>query len=93
MRSPALQTRSPVSGLAPFRELPPSGEDTNSGANRIGFPGRNLANLYTVQHRYDEAEPLHLETLETKKRVLGEGHPSTLSTTNCRRQGPSGKSH
>ncbi len=34
------------------------------------------------QGRYDEAEPLNLETLEVKKRVLGEEHPDTLLSMN-----------
>jgi len=38
----------------------------------------NLANLYQGQGRYDEAESLHLQTLELRKRVLGEEHPDTL---------------
>ena len=38
----------------------------------------NLATLYGSQGRYDKAEPLRLETLETRKRVLGEDHPDTL---------------
>ncbi len=37
----------------------------------------NLAALYNDQGRYDEAEPLYLETLETRKRVLGDDHPDT----------------
>ena len=33
--------------------------------------------LYLSQGRYDEAEPLYLET---RKRVLGDGHPDTLNS-------------
>ncbi len=40
----------------------------------------NLAILYKNQGRYDEAEPLHVETLEIRKRVLGEEHPRTLES-------------
>ena len=52
----------------------------------VGLPGvfagamNNLANLYRSLGRYDEAEPLFLEMLETEKRVLGDDHPYTLST-------------
>ena len=42
----------------------------------------NLADLYWNQGRYDEAEPLYLETLETRKRVLGDDHPDTLNSMN-----------
>ena len=42
----------------------------------------NLANLYWNQGRYDEAEPLYLETLEIRKRVLGDDHPDTLGSMN-----------
>jgi tetratricopeptide (TPR) repeat protein len=40
----------------------------------------NLAYLYQGQGRYDEAEPLVLETLDTQKRVLGDDHPQTAIT-------------
>ena len=40
----------------------------------------NLASLYNRQGRYDAAEPLYLETLETQKRVLGDDHRDTTST-------------
>ena len=42
----------------------------------------SLANLYTNKGRYNQAEPLHLQTLEIKKRVLGEEHPDTLASMN-----------
>ena len=38
----------------------------------------NLALLYNHQERYDDAEPLYLETLEIRKRLLGDDHPDTL---------------
>ena len=38
--------------------------------------------LYADQGRYAEAEPLYLATLETRKRVLGDEHPHTLSSMN-----------
>jgi hypothetical protein len=37
-----------------------------------------MAVLYDVQGRFDESEPLHLETLEAQRRVLGENHRDTL---------------
>ncbi len=43
---------------------------------------KSLANLSKDQGRYDEAEPLYLETLETRKRVLGADHPGTLRSMN-----------
>ena len=48
--------------------------------------------MYKDQGRYGEAEPILLETLEIRKRVLGEEHPSTLGSMNnlanlYRRQG------
>ena len=39
----------------------------------------NMASLYMDQGRYDEAEPLHVEALELRRRVLGEEHPDTLA--------------
>ena len=38
--------------------------------------------MYESQGRYDEAEPLYVECLQKKKVVLGENHPSTLSSIN-----------
>jgi tetratricopeptide (TPR) repeat protein len=40
----------------------------------------NLAILYRNQGRYDEAEPLYLETLEARRRISGDDHPHTLSS-------------
>ena len=40
------------------------------------------SSLYQVRGRYDEAEPLLLETLEIQKRVLGDDHPETLTFMN-----------
>jgi tetratricopeptide (TPR) repeat protein len=42
----------------------------------------NLTLLYRKQGRYAEAEPLYLETLETRKRVLGDDHPDTVVSMN-----------
>lgn len=39
-----------------------------------------LAEWYSEQGRYDEAEPLYLERLEIQRRVLGEEHPDVLSS-------------
>jgi len=39
-----------------------------------------LAGLYLNQGRYDEAEPLYLDTLKSLKRVLGDEHPDTLAS-------------
>ena len=42
----------------------------------------NLAVLYNAQSRYEEAESLHVKTLEIRQRVLGEEHPDTLQSIN-----------
>ncbi|MCH7603301.1 MAG: tetratricopeptide repeat protein, partial [Planctomycetes bacterium] len=39
-----------------------------------------LADMISHQGRYDEAEPLLVEALETDKRNLGDEHPSTLTS-------------
>ncbi|KAJ3296302.1 Kinesin light chain 3 [Borealophlyctis nickersoniae] len=40
----------------------------------------SLAILFTDQGRYKDAEPLCVDCLERRRRVLGEDHPETLST-------------
>ena len=40
----------------------------------------NLANAYSDQGKYAEAEVLERELLATRKRMLGEEHPNTLCT-------------
>ncbi|MCA2621865.1 MULTISPECIES: tetratricopeptide repeat protein [unclassified Microcystis] len=42
----------------------------------------NLAKLYQSQGRYAEAEPLYLQALELRKRLLGENHPDVSSSLN-----------
>jgi pentatricopeptide repeat protein len=41
---------------------------------------QNLANAYSKQGRYAEAEKLYEETLEIERRVLGQDHPDTLAS-------------
>jgi tetratricopeptide (TPR) repeat protein len=41
-----------------------------------------LAGLYDSQGRYSEAEPLYLQALELRKRLLGEDHPAVASSLN-----------
>ena len=40
----------------------------------------NLASTYRNQGRWKEAEELEVQVMETRKRVLGEEHPSTLTS-------------
>jgi tetratricopeptide (TPR) repeat protein len=42
----------------------------------------NLAYLFQSTGRYAEAEPLYRRALQARERVLGEEHPSTLSSVN-----------
>ncbi len=42
----------------------------------------DLAVLYKEQARYDKAESLLLESLEGRRKVLGEEHPDTLVSLN-----------
>jgi tetratricopeptide (TPR) repeat protein len=38
----------------------------------------NLAELYSSQGRYEEAEPLFLQALAIAEQALGENHPNTV---------------
>ena len=40
----------------------------------------NLASTYQNQGRWKEAEDLEVQVMETMKRVLGQEHPSTLTS-------------
>jgi hypothetical protein len=40
----------------------------------------NLASTYWNQGRWDEAEQLGVQVMETRTRVLGAEHPSTLTS-------------
>ncbi|MEH2458045.1 tetratricopeptide repeat protein, partial [Nostoc sp.] len=42
----------------------------------------DLALLYNSQGRYDQAEPLFLQALELRKRLLGDAHPSVATSLN-----------
>ena len=40
----------------------------------------NLANVYTSERKYEQAEALYKPVLEARRRILGPEHPDTLST-------------
>ena len=42
----------------------------------------NLARLYKSQGRYEEAEPLYIQALEMRRKLLGEEHPYVAITLN-----------
>ena len=42
----------------------------------------NLAGLYYNQGRYSEAEPLFIDALALRKRLLGDDHPAVASSLN-----------
>jgi tetratricopeptide (TPR) repeat protein len=42
----------------------------------------NLAALYSLQHRYSEAEPLYQRALAIREETLGPDHPDLASTLN-----------
>ena len=39
----------------------------------------NLAELYYFQGRYSEAEPLYIQALELKRKMLGDEHPDVAT--------------
>ena len=43
----------------------------------------NLATVYRAEGKYAEAEPIFVDVLEIRRRVLGEEHPDTLRTLNA----------
>ena len=43
----------------------------------------NLALLLNRQGKYDEAEPIHRQTLALREKVLGKEHPDTLLSVYC----------
>ena len=49
---------------------------------QVALALNNLAVLYYIQARYDEAEPLYRRALEGRQAKLGADHPHTLSTLN-----------
>jgi hypothetical protein len=42
----------------------------------------NLASTYRNQGRWEEAEELDVQVMETRERVLGQEHPDTLTSMN-----------
>jgi tetratricopeptide (TPR) repeat protein/class 3 adenylate cyclase len=57
------------------KESGPDHPDTASSLN-------NLAELYKIQGRYEQAEPLYLRALEIRERILGSEHPDTAQSQN-----------
>jgi tetratricopeptide (TPR) repeat protein len=55
--------------------------DGDDEEEQSGWKG-TLASLYQDQGKYELAEPLFVSCLDTRKRVLGENHPSTLVSVN-----------
>ena len=51
----------------------------NGSAGRVAT---NLAELYTDEGKYAEAEPLYIKTLEVRRRVLGDEHRDTTYSMN-----------
>ena len=88
----AQQPGHPVRGPGPLRRgraaLPRNPRDPRSACSGPDHPDtlrsmNNLANLYKNQGRYDEAEPLYLEALETSKaRARGPTTRATLNSMN-----------
>jgi len=48
----------------------------------LSYSLHNLAYLYNSQGRYSEAEPLYLQALELRKRLLGDEHPDVATSLN-----------
>jgi tetratricopeptide (TPR) repeat protein len=42
----------------------------------------NVGECFRISGKYAEAEGMHRQTLELKEKVLGQEHPSTLSSMN-----------
>ena len=59
-------------------EVLKSVEDTNSRA--VELIKNNLASTYWNQGRWKEAEELEVQVMETRKRILGQEHPSILTS-------------
>ena len=41
-----------------------------------------MAGLYSSQGRYEEAEPLYIQALDMRKKLLGEEHPDVATSLN-----------
>ena len=48
----------------------------------LAYSLNNLADLYESQGRYSEAEPLYMQALELRKRLLGEEHADVANSLN-----------
>ncbi|KAL8909884.1 MAG: hypothetical protein Q9171_004797 [Xanthocarpia ochracea] len=47
---------------------------------RMPFVWKTVGRTYFDEGRWEEAEELHVQVMQTRKRVLGEEHPSTLTS-------------
>jgi tetratricopeptide (TPR) repeat protein len=55
-----------------------SSEPSEDYASSLGW----LANIYNSQGRYEQAEPLYVQALSLRRKLLGEDHPAVASSLN-----------
>ncbi|MGE0200162.1 MAG: tetratricopeptide repeat protein [Candidatus Melainabacteria bacterium] len=53
-----------------------------AGTSKLGQALNNLAEIYRIQGRYAEAEPLYLRAIQVKEKALGNTHPSLATSYN-----------
>ena len=79
MTSP-LRSFTRLSGLEPL-VVTPETNFVNVG-ERTNVTGSAQFKKLILEGRYDEAESMYQETLETRRRTLGAEHPDTLTSLN-----------